>query len=235
MIPIKDSPRAQRFPFVNIAIILANAVVFYLELTMGPGRLEGFINHYGLVPTRLMAVDFSYPASVVAGVVPLFTSMFIHAGWIHVIGNLLFLWIFGDNVEDRLGHVGYLIFYVLCGVAAGLAHAFLTTIISGGSAVPTIGASGAIAGVMGAYLVLYPRAKVLTLIPVIFYAWFIEVPAWIYLGIWVLIQLFTGALDLAGATSGVVAWWAHVGGFVAGLILICIFPKCRRHRYQTAP
>jgi membrane associated rhomboid family serine protease len=235
MIPIKDSPRAQRFPFVNIAIILANAVVFYLELTMGPGRLEGFINHYGLVPTRLMAVDFSYPASVVAGVIPLFTSMFIHAGWIHVIGNLLFLWIFGDNVEDRLGHVGYLVFYALCGVGAGLAYGILTTVISGPSAVPTIGASGAIAGVMGAYIVLYPRAKVLTLIPVIFYAWFIEVPAWIYLGIWVLIQLLTGVLDLAGATSGGVAWWAHLGGFAVGAILIFIFPKSRRHRYQVAP
>jgi membrane associated rhomboid family serine protease len=235
MIPIKDSPRAQRFPFVNIAIILANAVVFYFELTMGAGRLEGFIDRFGLVPARLMAVDFSYPASVVAGVVPLFTSMFIHAGWIHILGNLLFLWIFGDNVEDRLGHLGYLIFYVLCGLGAGLAHAFLTTAISGGSVVPAIGASGAIAGVMGAYIVLYPKAKVLTLVPVVFYPWFIQVPAWIYLGIWVLIQLLTGALDLAGATAGGIAWWEHVGGFAVGAILILIFPKCRRHRYQTAP
>jgi membrane associated rhomboid family serine protease len=233
MIPIKDSPRAQRFPFVNIALILANALVFYFELTMGAGRLEGFIDRFGLVPARLMAVDFSYPASVVAGAIPLFTSMFIHAGWIHIAGNLLFLWIFGDNVEDRLGHLGYAVFYVLCGVGAGLAHAFLTTAISGPSVVPTIGASGAIAGVMGAYIVLYPKAKVLTLVPAIFYAWFWEIPAWIYLGVWILIQLFTGMLDLSGATSGGVAWWAHVGGFAAGAILILIFPKCRRH--QTAP
>lgn len=235
MIPIKDSPRAQRFPFVNIAIILVNALAFYFELTMGPVRLEAFINHFGLIPARLLAVDFSAPASAFAGVGPLFTSMFIHAGWVHIIGNMLFLWIFGDNVEDRLGHVGYALFYMLCGIGAGLAHAFLTTAISGGSAVPTIGASGAIAGVMGAYVVLYPRARVLTLIPVIFYAWFIEVPAWIYLGIWVVIQLFTGVLDLAGATTGGVAWWAHVGGFAAGVVLVCIFPKCRRHRYMVAP
>jgi membrane associated rhomboid family serine protease len=235
MIPIKDSPRAQRFPFVNIAIILVNALAFYFELTMGPVRLEAFINHFGLIPARLLAVDFSAPATVVAGVIPLITSTFIHAGWIHIIGNLLFLWIFGDNVEDRLGHVGYALFYILCGVGAGLAHAFLTTAISGGSAVPTIGASGAIAGVMGAYVVLYPRARVLTLVPFIFYAWFVEVPAWIYLGIWVVIQLFTGVLDLAGATTGGVAWWAHLGGFAVGVVLVCIFPKCPRHRYMVAP
>lgn len=235
MIPIKDSPRAYRFPFVNIALILANVVVFYFEITMGAGRLEGFINTFGLVPARLMAVDFSHPASIIAGVVPLFTSMFIHAGWVHILGNLLFLWIFGDNVEDRLGHVGYFIFYLLAGVGAGLAHAVLTTLISGPSTIPTIGASGAIAGVMGAYLVLYPKARVLTLVPVVFYPWMINVPVWIYLGIWIVIQLFTGLLDLAGAGSGGVAWWAHVGGFAAGVILVCVFPKCRKHRYQVAP
>jgi membrane associated rhomboid family serine protease len=234
MIPLKDSPRAQRFPFVNIALILANAVVFYFELTMGPERLAAFIEHFGLVPTRLLAVDLASPASIVAAVGPLFTSMFIHGGWVHIIGNLLFLWIFGDNVEDRLGHFGYLVFYGLVGVGAGLAHAFLTTLVSGPSAVPTIGASGAIAGVMGAYLVLYPRARVLTLVPVVFYAWFLNIPAWVYLGVWVVIQLFTGLLDLAGAAGGV-AWWAHLGGFAAGFVLVWVFPKCRRHRYQTAP
>jgi len=236
VIPIKDSPRARRFPFVNVAIIFANVAVFYAELAMGPGRLEGFIYKFGLVPARLWAVDLSAPATLVAGVVPLFTAMFIHAGWVHIIGNLLFLWIFGDNVEDRVGHLGYAAFYVLCGIGAGLAQASLANIWgTGAAAVPTIGASGAIAGVLGAYLVLYPRARVLTLIPVIFYAWFVQVPAWLYLGVWLIIQLFAGAAALGGVAGGGVAWWAHVGGFVAGIILICLFPKCRRHRYQIAP
>jgi len=231
MIPIKDSPRAARFPFVNIGFIAANVLVFWAELAMGPARLEGFIHRFGVVPARLWGVDFHSFGSVAAALVPLVTAMFIHGGWIHIIGNMLFLWIFGDNVEDRLGHVGYVLFYFLCGVAASVAQSLL----AGPTTLPTIGASGAIAGVMGAYLFLYPKARVLTLIPLLFYPYFIEIPAWFYLGVWILIQLFAGVLSLGGAHAGGVAWWAHLGGFVAGIVLVLIFPKSRPHRYGVKP
>jgi len=231
MIPIKDSPRARRFPLVNVGLIVANALVFWLELTMAPARLDGFIHRFGIVPSRLWAVDFSSFWEVGAATVPVLTSMFIHGGWVHFLGNMLFLWIFGDNVEDRLGHIGYAVFYLLGGAAAAAAH----VVLGGPTTVPTIGASGAIAGVMGAYLILYPRARVVTLLPVFFYAYFIEIPAWFYLGVWLLLQLFSGALSLGAASAGGVAWWAHLGGFVAGVVLILIFPKCREHRYPVGP
>ncbi len=231
MIPIKDSPRAQRFPLVNISLIVANALVFWLELTMGPARLEGFIHRWGVVPARLWAVDFSSAWTILAGAVPLVTATFIHSGWIHIGGNMLFLWIFGDNVEDRLGHVAYAFFYLFCGAAASVAQSLL----AGPTTLPTIGASGAIAGVMGAYLFLYPKARVLTLIPLLFYPYFIEIPAWFYLGVWILIQLLAGFLSLGGAHAGGVAWWAHLGGFVAGLVLVLILPKGKKHRYATVP
>lgn len=231
MIPIKDSPRARRFPLVNVGIIVVNALVFWLELTMGPARLDGFIHRFGVVPAALWTVDFASWQGVVAAGVPVIAAMFIHGGWVHFLGNMLFLWIFGDNVEDRLGHFCYAVFYLLAGVAATAAHVF----IGGPTTVPTIGASGAIAGVMGGYLILYPRARVTTLVPVFIYAYFLEIPAWFYLGGWVLLQLFSGTLSLGVPAAGGVAWWAHIGGFVAGVVLILIFPKCREHPYRFGP
>jgi membrane associated rhomboid family serine protease len=231
MIPIKDSPRARRFPFVNVALLVANAAVFWLELTLGPGRLEGFIHTYGLIPARLWQTDWASPAGILAGAYPLVTAVFIHAGWVHILGNLLFLYIFGDNVEDAFGHVAYGAFYLVCGAGACLAQAALKP----ASTMPVIGASGAIAGVMGAYLILYPKARVLTLIPLLFYPWLIEIPAWFYLGLWVIINLFSGALDLAGARTGGVAWWAHLGGFILGVAAALLAPRRRRHAYAVAP
>jgi membrane associated rhomboid family serine protease len=163
----------------------------------------------------------------IAGSLPLFTCMFLHGGWLHIIGNMWYLWIFGDNVEDRVGHAKFFIFYILCGFLSGLTHALMNQ----NSGVPTVGASGAIAGVMGAYIILYPRAKIWTLIPIFFFVQFYEIPAFIFRGFWVLMQLLIGAFSgNMGPLSGGVAWWAHIGGFAAGAILIFVFRK--REKYM---
>ena len=155
--------------------------------------------------------------------------MFLHAGWLHLVGNMLYLWIFGDNIEDRLGHFTFLIFYLLCGLGAGVVH----TLLNYQTVVPSIGASGAIAGVLGAYLVSYPRARVLTLVPIFVFVQFIEIPALLVLGFWFVMQFLYGAASLAATTpnSGGVAWWAHVGGFVVGMLLIGLFPRKDRVEY----
>ena len=197
MFPLKDDIPSTRAPVVNILLIVINILVFLFEVSLGP-RVQSLILAYGLVPARF---DFT----------SLFTSMFLHGGWAHVLGNMLYLWIFGDNVEDRLGHVAYFFFYMVCGVAAGMAH----VLTSAGSSVPTVGASGAIAGVLGAYLVLFPQARVLTLLP-IFPLTTIYIPSIFFLGIWFVMQLFSGALQMGVAQTGGVAFLAHVGGFVAG-------------------
>jgi membrane associated rhomboid family serine protease len=224
MIPIRDTIRAQRFPAVNTLLILLNVVVFLFEVSLGARALDRLIFTYGLVPGRFWATKG------VAEWLPIFTSMFLHGGWLHLIFNMLALYIFGDNVEDRLGHGRYLVFYLLGGTLAALAHlvAYRT------SDVPTIGASGAIAAVLGAYLVLYPRARVLTLIPIFIIFPIIEVPAVIFLGFWFLSQLVTGVSALSTNTfqGGGVAWWAHVGGFVSGALLVWVFaPRGQRRSY----
>ena len=179
--------------------------------------LNSFFMTYGVVPVHV----YSWPASdqpFSALIQPFFTSMFLHGGWLHLIGNMWYLWIFGDNVEDRLGHIRYLVFYFACGVGAGVVHLLLNP----NSMVPSVGASGAIAGVLGAYLVSYPFARILTLVPIFFFFQVIEIPALIVLGLWFVMQFFYGTASLAAnsATGGGVAWWAHVGGFVIGIILV---------------
>jgi membrane associated rhomboid family serine protease len=211
-----------------VLIIIANVLAFFYELSLGP-YLERFMLHYGVVP----AAVFSWTRSDVpltAVLVPFFTSMFLHGGWLHLIGNMWYLWIFGDNVEDRLGHFTYLIFYLLCGLGAGVVH----TVLNYQTSVPSIGASGAIAGVLGAYLVSYPHARVLTLIPIFVFMQVIEIPALIVLGLWFLMQFFYGAASLGAATAntGGVAWWAHVGGFVIGMLLVLLFPRKDRPVYE---
>ncbi len=228
MIPFRDNIPSRSLPVINIAIILINVAVFFYELSLGP-YLESFITQYGVVPTTVFAwPQLHLPLSAVA--VPFLTSMFLHGGWLHLIGNMWYLWIFGDNIEDRLGHFSYLIFYLLCGFGAGIVH----TILNYGVSAPSIGASGAIAGVLGAYLVSYPFARVLTLVPIFVFLQIIEIPAIIVLGFWFVMQFLYGASSLASATqnSGGVAWWAHVGGFVVGMILVGLFPRKDRQQYD---
>jgi membrane associated rhomboid family serine protease len=216
MFPLYDTLRPRRFPLINWALILLNGLAFYYELTMGEDGLRSFIFNWGLIPARLTS---NYAEAWVT----IFTSMFLHGGWIHILGNMWTLVIFGDNIEDRMGHGPYLIFYLFSGVAAAL----LQTYLAPSNQTPMIGASGAIAGVLGAYIVLFPRAKVASLVPILFLFTLVELPAVVYLGFWFVLQLFSGWVALQGATTNGVAWWAHIGGFVFGLIAVHLFARRR--------
>ena len=213
-------------PVVTWGLIAFNCLVFFYQLTLSEGVLPRFFHLYGMVPARFSspgwAAQAGYPRSLA---LPFFSSMFLHGGFFHLLTNMWTLWIFGDNVEDRMGRFRYLIFYLLCGLGAGLVH-WLTNM---DSTVPTIGASGAIAGVLGAYLVLYPRARVVTLVPLFFWPLFFEIPAILYLGFWFVTQLLSGASALASGAAGAggIAWWAHIGGFLAGLALHRLFLERR--------
>ena len=228
MIPLRDDAPRWSYPGVTLVLILINCAVFLYEsaLLAQSARLgEMFINTYGAIPARVLAaVNGEYP--LIEGVAPIFTSIFLHGGWLHLIGNMWFLWVLGDNVEDELGHFPYLVFYIACGVIASLAHIF-----SGpDSAVPVVGASGAIVGVMGAYLIRFPMARIVTLIPLFLFFTTVEIPAFVMLFYWLGIQLLSGTMTLGEASTGGVAWWAHVGGFAAGALLIWSRPRRRRYR-----
>ena len=216
MIPIRDTIRSDTYPIVNIVIIAVNVAVFFVELSLGQG-LNQFINVYGLVPARYAIPETSVYVTAGQKVIAFLTFMFLHGGFLHLLGNMWSLYIFGDNVEDRLGHLRYLVFYLLCGLASGVSHLALNW----HSDVPTIGASGAIAGVMGAYFILYPRAKVLTLVPIFFFLHFVELPAFLFLGIWFLFQFLSAAGS--SAQAGGIAWWAHIGGFMFGIMFLKLF------------
>jgi len=221
MIPLRDQNPSGSFPAVTIAVIVACTAAFLYEVSLGR-ELNRFLTEFALVPGQ---VSYGLQTGELGwrGVVsPFFTSMFLHGGWLHLIGNMWFLWIFGDNVEDALGSFRFVFFYLLCGLAAGFTHFALGP----SSAVPTIGASGAIAGVLGGYLVLYPGARVLTLVPLGIIMRIMELPAALMIGLWFLIQLASGLLT-QGMEGGGVAWWAHVGGFVAGLVLVRLLRKRR--------
>lgn len=230
MFPLWDNIPSERTPFVNYSIVIACAFVFFVELQAQQGATR-LITEFGLIPLRVThpnekeiivehetkwggvereVVDIG---SAVPPLLTLFTSLFLHGGWMHVIGNLWFLLIFGDNVEDRFGHIGYVLMYLVCGLAAGILH----IVSDANSLLPTIGASGAIAGVMGAYLFLYPKAVVMTLVPLGIFTRLMPIPAPIFLGIWFLIQIISGVFTEQG--GGGVAWWAHIGGFAAGLAM----------------
>lgn len=231
MLPLRDNIPSRRFPFVTVLLIVANALAFFWEIRLGP-RLPDALLALGIVPVRYtvpeVAALFTWPEQLV----PFFSSMFLHGGWTHLLGNMWTLWIFGDNVEDRLGHLRYLVFY-LCG---GLAAAFLHIFTNAGSAIPTIGASGAIAAVMGGYFRLYPHARVEMVIPPFFLGPYFVVPAVIFLGWWFILQFFNGTLSLLATPTSVggIAWWAHIGGFVFGALL-CSVVKVKhfyRRRYE---
>jgi rhomboid family protein len=218
MIPLRDIIPSRTTPYVTISLISLNVLVFLYELSLGRA-VDAFTVYFGLVPAA-----FSW--------VTVFTSMFLHGGLLHVGGNMLYLWIFGDNVEDRMGHGRFLVFYLLCGVAAALAQ----TITAPDSVVPMVGASGAIAGVMGAYFVLYPKSRIVTLIPLFFFFQVIEVPAILFLGIWFLMQFLSGVGSIVttagGGPAGGVAFWAHVAGFVAGISGVIVFRRPERQRVE---
>jgi rhomboid family protein len=231
MIPYGDSLRSRSFPLVNYALILANFAVFFYELTVP--NLNAWIVEWGAIPCLVAGAFHGTATCNVNGQVGQFysdpayllrliTSMFIHGGWLHILGNMLFLWVFGDNVEDAMGHVRYLIFYLLCGIGAGLAQ----VATSGQSAVPAVGASGAIAGVLAAYLVLYPGASVRTVIPIIIIPFFVRIPAFVLMIFWFATQLISSnlfSISHAVGGSGGVAYMAHVGGFILGLGLVFVF------------
>ncbi|HLO14957.1 MAG TPA: rhomboid family intramembrane serine protease [Anaerolineales bacterium] len=220
MIPLYDTVRTHKFPFVNLLLIVANVLAFIYELQLSPSALERFIFTWGLVPARL--------TNDLAGAwMTIFTAMFLHGGWFHLLSNMWFLYIFGDNVEARLGGARYLIFYLLSGVAAVL----LQTYILPTSQVPMIGASGAIAGVLGAYLVSYPRSRIASLVPILFIFTIVEVPAVIFLVFWFVSQIYSGLFAMQGANASGIAWWAHIGGFVFGVIMVSFF--ARRTVYRT--
>ncbi len=213
MIPLRDNISSSSVPFVNYALIGANVLVFLLEISMG-GNLDAAIYVFGMVPERVIGIATQAPELVYWAIIPFFTSIFLHGGWLHLIGNMLFLYIFGDNVESAMGHFRYLVFYLACGVAASLTH----LLSAPSSAVPTVGASGAIAGILGAYFVLFPKARVVTLLPIFFFIQIVEIPAFFFLGFWFLLQFLSGsAAFFSYQGSGGVAWWAHIGGFAAGV------------------
>ncbi len=220
MIPLRDDNPSSTPPVVTVLLILACTAVF-LYMFYGVGSeaaLEGFIVTYGAVPAELLA-----PGRLPVEAPTLVTAMFLHGGWAHLIGNMLFLWIFGDNVEDLMGHGGFLLFYLLAGAVATGAHVLLNP----ASTAPLIGASGAIAGVLGAYLVLFPRARILSLVPFGLFSRLVAVPAVLFLPVWFLMQFVYGVASLTGEAAAV-AWWAHVGGFVAGIVLVPVFARRRR-------
>ncbi len=234
MFPLRDTIKSRTFPIATYGLIVINVIVFLFETSLTPERFDDFLQFLGMVPANF------YPFRPLS-VITLFTSVFLHGSWFHLISNMWTLFIFGDNVEDRMGTVRYVVFYLLTGLTAGLVHAFVTIISSGAESfnaqAPTVGASGAIAGVLGAYFLLYPRAKVKTLIPIVIFPWFVDIPAVLFLGFWFFAQLLPGLLSLGafgnfGGAFGGIAWWAHVGGFMFGLIMVNFLARPRRIKRQ---
>jgi len=217
MIPLRDSQPSYSTPYVTVLLIVINVLAFLYQVSLDAFSMNHLIALYGVIPDRLELHA-------------LVTSMFLHGGWLHLIGNMWFLWVYGDNVEDVLGHAKYLLFYLLCGLAAGLTH----VVFNLGSRVPTIGASGAVAGVMGAYLLKFPHARIVTLIPVFVFLTTVEIPAVLILVYWFIIQVFSGvgSLGYSHLSQGGVAWFAHVGGFVAGMVLLGLLGTRPRYRHR---
>jgi membrane associated rhomboid family serine protease len=230
MIPLKDTIPSRHFPLINWIIILLNLMIFIFDLTLTPGQREIFIYTYGLVPARFVSDVFGADTEfTMRSVMPFFSTMFIHGGFWHFLGNMWSLFIFGDNVEDSMGSFRYLLFYLFSGLAAGIAHFILYT----NSGIPAIGASGAISGVMAAYMFLFPRSRIITLIPIfIIIPLFVRIPAFLFIGFWFIMQLLSGTATLAFSDSATgIAFWAHIGGFLGGLLIYRRF--LRRHQRKS--
>jgi membrane associated rhomboid family serine protease len=223
MIPLRDINPRFSTPFMTVGIILGNVAVWLYQISLPAPAEERFVFALGMVPARLQVALGSPEVSLTAAVFPLISSIFLHGSWMHIIGNMWFLWVFGDNIEDRLGHIKYLLFYIATGIGAGIVH----TAFNWGAIVPAVGASGAISGVMGAYFCYFPRSKIVTLVPLpIFFI--LKLPAVLILGYWLVIQFLSGVSDMGNASGGGVAWWAHVGGFVLGYVLARSIRQRRR-------
>ena len=219
MIPLKDDNPTRIFPIVTIGIIAANILVFTYQLSLGAGY-EKFIFTYGAFPYEIThSVDIGPPVQMPV-FFTVYSSMFMHGGFMHIIGNMLYLWIFGNNIEDSMGHIRFIFFYLICGTVASLTHIFLAP----NSKIPMVGASGAVSGILGAYLLLFPHARILTLVTFGFFVRMIKIPAMVVLGFWIVLQ-FLNSTVASGSEGGGVAWFAHIGGFFAGLILINFFKK----------
>jgi membrane associated rhomboid family serine protease len=213
VIPLKDDIPSSTFPIVNYLLIAANLAVFGFELSLGRS-LDQYIFTHAVIPAQVVSAGLTADQ-----IVKMTATMFFHGGWLHVLSNMLYLWIFGDNVEDRMGHFKYLVFYLIAGYLATFAHIFFHP----QSNIPLVGASGAIAGVLGAYLILFPRARVLTLIFIFIFIQVIPIPAVVFLGLWFILQLLSGTASMSSQAAQSVAFWAHVGGFVAGMLLVKLF------------
>jgi membrane associated rhomboid family serine protease len=232
-IPLNDHIRRRIFWVVTLALIVANVLVFAFELSLGAQQLNRVIYVFAIIPARYTTPSGFAALGLEGFFIPIFTSMFLHGGWLHLIGNMLFLFVFGRSIEDRYGHGKFVLIYFLSGLAAALTHIFFNA----GVRVPTIGASGAIAGVLGAYFVCFPGARITTLIPVFIFFWRVEIPAVLILGYWFFIQFVTATYrlaDIQSATRGGTAWWAHVGGFIAGMALALAL-RPRRPKVEILP
>ena len=234
MIPLRDTAPRHRFPAVNIVLIMVNVAVFIFQQYLEPAQMYHFIYTYGTVPAELTGglaqfIRNGFPLPLLLTTTfPLLTANFLHGGWLHLIGNMVYLWVFGDNVEGSLGHLRYLVIYLVMGAGSQLFHVFSNP----AGTIPLVGASGAIAGVLGAYFILYPRSRVLTLIPLGFFITFAQIPAVIFLAFWFILQLINAAAQ--GLAMGVqpVAWWAHVGGFIIGVVVGVIQSKAKVESYE---
>jgi membrane associated rhomboid family serine protease len=244
MIPLRDNIPPRTFPVVNYLLIAVCGIVFFAQMADTTDGEDLLVEQFGMIPKRVLhpaepivlreevivndfggprreVIERNLPPLPFTPWITLLTCTFLHGGWMHFLGNMWFLHIFGDNVEDRFGHFGYLLLYLGCGIAASAAHLALNA----SSTMPTIGASGAIAGVMGAYLFVYPRANVLTLVPIVFFVQMMVVPAWVFLAFWFVLQFFQGTFSITSREAGGVAWWAHVGGFVAGFVVAWLLKR----------
>jgi len=232
MFPIKDNvPGRHPIPVATVALIGFNALIFLLQLGLPEQKLEGFVYLFGIVPARYTHPAWAAHVGFPDNYWPFLTSMFLHGGWLHIIANMWTLWIFGDNVEERMGTIRFFLYYLLCGIVAGIIH----TVTNASSTIPVVGASGAIAGVLAAYAFLFPLARIICLIPILFYPLFIEVYAFFYMIIWFSLQFYSGTLSLlAPGHAGGIAWWAHIGGFGFGILVYRFFLPRERSR-ETLP
>jgi membrane associated rhomboid family serine protease len=213
VIPLRDNVHSRHFPYITVLLVVLNFYFFFQEINLNDATLTGYLQRYGLVPAFFLANFANHPFAA-ATYIPLLSNLFLHGGWMHIIGNMWYLWLFGHSVEDCLGRLNFIYFYLLCGIAANLSQ----IVVDPGATVPTIGASGAISGVLGAYFLLYPRARISTLIPLFLFFPIIQIRAWLFLIFWFLLQLQSGLTLFTTGSS--IAWWAHIGGFVAGMALV---------------